>query len=93
MRALGYRPRQVLTGMLGEVTLMATAGIVVGVASGAGMCFLYLTVAVSSTAWGFDGPATLASIAGVYAAVLLVAFVPALRASRLAPSEALRLVD
>ncbi|HAC46965.1 MAG TPA: hypothetical protein DCF65_13000 [Chloroflexi bacterium] len=93
LRALGYRPRQVLTGMLGEVTLMATAGIVVGVASGAGMCFLYLTVAVSSTAWGFDGPATLASIAGVYAAVLLVAFVPALRASRLAPSEALRLVD
>jgi len=93
LRALGYRPRQVLTGMLGEVVLMATAGIVVGVATGAGMCFLYLSIAVSSTAWRLDGPATLASIASVYAAVVLVAFVPALRASRLAPSEALRLVD
>jgi len=93
LRALGYLPRQVLTGMLGEVALMATAGIVVGVAAGAGMCFLYLSLAVSSTAWALDGPATLASIASVYAAVILVAFVPALRASRLAPSEALRLVD
>jgi len=93
LRALGYRPRQVLTGMLGEVVLMATAGIVVGVGTGAGMCFLYLSIAVSSTAWRLDGPATLASIASVYAAVLVVAFIPALRASRLAPSEALRLVD
>jgi putative ABC transport system permease protein len=93
LRALGYRPRQVLTGMLGEVALMATAGIVVGLVTGAGMSFLYFSVAFSNRAWQLDAPATLASVASVYAAVLLVAFVPALRASRLAPSEALRLVD
>ncbi|HEY8951357.1 MAG TPA: FtsX-like permease family protein, partial [Candidatus Dormibacteraeota bacterium] len=93
LRALGYRPRQVLTGMLGEVAMMATAGIVVGLVAGAGMSFLYFSLAFSNQAWQLDGPATLASVASVYAAVLIVAFVPAFRASRLAPSEALRLVD
>jgi putative ABC transport system permease protein len=93
LRALGYAPRQVLTGMLGEAVLTATAGIIVGVAAGTGLGYLYVRIAYSATTLGIDGPATLGSVAAVYAAVLLVAFVPALRASRLAPSEALRLVD
>lgn len=93
LRALGYRPSQVLTGMLGEAFLTATAGILVGVAAGVMMGSVYAALAFKTTTFALGWPALLASIGSVYVAVLLAALVPALRASRLPAAEALRMVD
>lgn len=91
LRALGYRPAQVLAGMLVEATTAATVGIAAGIGVGLG---------VSLTAFAGNGivegrvdfsqvivPAVL-----IYVAVLLVTIVPAIRASRLPASEALRIM-
>ena len=89
MRAVGFRPGQVLSGIVLETMITTTAGVAVGV----------ITAYLVGTATLFEGsanvfapdPATLGTaLALVYAAVLIVTLLPAIRASRLRPAEALR---
>jgi len=91
LRALGYRPRQVLGGLLVEATVTATVGIAVGIGIGLSVAFLFGTLA-GNTQVRVDLAQVATPAALIYAAVLLVTIGPAVRASRMPASEALRIV-
>ena len=87
-RALGATRRHVAIQFLGEALLLAIVGGFGGVLLGVGVTALY----ASSQGWAVLVP-TLAWAGGLIAAVLIGAVAglyPALRASRLSPTEALR---
>ena len=91
LRALGYRPDQVLGGILSEGLITATCGALVGIGVGVLMAALVLNVFRPGARVEIDA-SLLALIVGlIYLAVLAVTIPPALRASRLPPVEALRL--
>jgi len=98
LRALGYQPRSILTGILLEAMLITILGIVMGLAGGLEAIFFMLNansqVGPTQRVEFLEAAAELAPIYGVLLAVTLaVSIGPALRASRLAPVDALRLVD
>ncbi|MCP3974274.1 MAG: ABC transporter permease [bacterium] len=87
-RALGATRRHVAVQFLGEALLLAIIGGVGGVLLGVGVTAIY----ASSQGWAILVP-TLAWAGGLTAAILIGAIAglyPALRASRLSPTEALR---
>jgi putative ABC transport system permease protein len=87
-RALGATKGQIRAQFLAEAILLALAGGAAGVAAGVAATFIYATakgwaVVIPALAWG----------GGIGAAVVIGAvagLVPALRAARLSPTEALR---
>jgi putative ABC transport system permease protein len=93
LRAIGFGPGQVLVGVLLETVLIATAGVAVGIAAAYAMGTSLTGPAFGNTS-GFapDLGTLLPAVGIVYAAVLLVTLLPAIRASRLRPAEALRTV-
>jgi len=91
LRALGYRPGQVVGGLLTEALVTATVGIGVGIGVGFGMAWAYVT-ASGTTQASIDLSQVLIPAGLIYAAVLLVTVGPAMRASRMPASEALRIV-
>jgi len=87
-RALGATRRHVAIQFLGEALLLAVIGGVGGVVLGIGVTAVY----ASTQGWAILVP-TLAWVGGLGAAILIGAVAglyPALRASRLSPTEALR---
>jgi putative ABC transport system permease protein len=89
-RALGATRGQIRTQFLSEAILLALAGGVAGIATGA----LATAIYASTKGWAIVIP-TLAWAGGFGAALLIGAvagLVPALRAARLSPTEALRTV-
>ena len=90
LRAVGYLRFQVLAGMLIETAVIATVGIVVGVAVALGLGGPLLTSLSPKSQFTLDYVDILLTVGIVYAAVLVVTFLPALRAARLRPAEALR---
>lgn len=87
-RALGATRRHVAVQFLGEALLLAIVGGLGGVLLGVGVTAIY----ASSQGWAILVP-TLAWAGGLAAAILIGAVAglyPALRASRLSPTEALR---
>lgn len=90
LRALGYKSREVMAGLLAEAAVTTTIGAVVGMAVGVPMGYLFYRQQDNQPGFGID----FASIGGVlgliYLAVLLVTLGPAWRASRLPPAEAVR---
>ncbi|MDQ6713715.1 MAG: FtsX-like permease family protein [Candidatus Dormibacteraeota bacterium] len=92
LRAIGFQPPQVLAGMLIETALIASAGLAVGLAVAYGLGGALFSKLSPDTSFTLDGGGFLLTVALVYAAVLLVTFLPALRAARLRPAEALRAV-
>jgi len=93
LRALGYRPGQVLTGMLSEALITATCGALVGIGVGVPVSVVMITGYLPGARLEIDS-ASLALIVGLlYLAVLAVTIVPAFRAARLPAVEALRLED
>ena len=92
LRALGYRPGQVLAGIVSEGLITATCGAVVGI----GVGFLIAVVVMNVFAPGarIEVDSSLTLIVGlIYLSVLAVTIPPALRAARLPAVEALRLED
>jgi putative ABC transport system permease protein len=83
LRAVGFFKLQVLAGMLIETAL-------VGLAVALGLGGPLLTSLSPKSQFTLDYADILLTVGIVYAAVLLVTFLPALRAARLRPAEALR---
>jgi len=90
LRAVGYLKLQVLAGMLIETALIATVGLIVGLAVALGLGGPLLTSLSPKSQFSLDYGDILLTVGLVYAAVLLVTVLPALRAARLRPAEALR---
>jgi putative ABC transport system permease protein len=91
LRAIGYRPGQVLAGMLAETSVVATAGLAVGLIVGYALTYaILLTSPVTGDHFSPDLGSLALTIALVYAAVLLATLLPAMRAARLRPADALR---
>src|SRR5205823_12226574 len=93
LRALGYRPAQVLAGIVSEGLITATCGALVGIGVGLLIGFIFMGVYLPLSRIEVDA-STLALIVGlIYLSVLAVTIPPALRAARLPAVEALRLED
>jgi putative ABC transport system permease protein len=92
LRAIGFQPGQVLAGMLTETAVVTTAGLAVGLTVGYALTYATLSTGPSAPGTQFspDLSSLALTIALVYAAVLLATLVPAFRAARLRPAEALR---
>jgi putative ABC transport system permease protein len=91
LRALGYRPGQVLAGLLVEAIVTCTVGVVAGIGIGFAIAWAYVTASGIAQPQ-VDMAQVLVPAVLVYAAVLLVTVGPAVRASRMRTSEALRIV-
>ncbi|MGH2794876.1 MAG: ABC transporter permease [Actinomycetota bacterium] len=93
LRAIGYRRRAVMAGLMTESAMTATIGVFVGMVVGLVMGYLFYRQQDSQPGFGVDW-ASLGGILGiVYIAVLLVTLGPAWRASRLPPAEAVRYTE
>jgi ABC-type antimicrobial peptide transport system permease subunit len=85
---LGAKTRQVLTMVLGEASWLSLAGVVVGVVGG-----LLLIRFIRSMLYGlhdYDPVSIAGSVLLLMAVALLAGFIPARRASRVQPMQALR---
>jgi putative ABC transport system permease protein len=91
LRAIGFRPGQVLFGILLEAFLTATAGMAVGIGAAYSLGSSLSGSTGGNSSFAPDAGTMLSAIGAVYATVLLVTLVPAIRASRLRPAEALRI--
>jgi putative ABC transport system permease protein len=93
LRALGYRPGQILAGMVSEALITATCGALVGIVVGVAISTVMSNGYQPGARLVVDG-SSLALIVGLlFVAVLAVTVAPALRAARLPAVEALRLGD
>jgi putative ABC transport system permease protein len=91
LRAVGYRPRQVLGGLLTEALVTTTVGVAAGIGIGFAIAWAYITASGIAQPQ-VDMAQVLVPTLLIYAAVLLVTIGPALQASRMRTSEALRIV-
>jgi putative ABC transport system permease protein len=90
LRALGYRPGQVLAGIVSEGLITATCGTLVGIGVGLLISVVVMNAFRPGANIVIDG--SLGLIVGlIYLAVLAVTIPPALRAARLPAAEALRM--
>jgi hypothetical protein len=93
LRALGYRPGQVLAGIVSEGLITATCGALVGIGVGVVMAGTMVNGFRPGARLEID-VLSLAVIVGlIYLAVLAVTIPPALRAARSTAVEALRLQE
>ncbi len=90
LRAIGYRRRGVMAGLMMEAGMTASIGVAVGFVAGAIMGGLFIRQFFEGTPFGLDGASIGTALALVYSAVVLVTLGPAWRASRLPPAEAVR---
>jgi putative ABC transport system permease protein len=93
LRALGYKRRAVMAGLMGEAVVTATIGVLVGTTVGVIMGYLFFTQGHTEGDFGIDFASLGTVLALVYVAVLLVTVAPAWRASRLPPAVAVRYVE
>ena len=93
LRALGYRPGQVLAGIVSEGLITATCGALVGIGVGLVVGLIFMNAFLPGGSIEIDGSSMALTIVLVYLAVLAVTIPPALRAAHLPAVEALRLED
>jgi putative ABC transport system permease protein len=93
LRARGYRPGQILTGMVSEALITATCGALVGIGVGVPISVVMIKGYLPGARLEIDSASLVLIVGLLYLAVLAVTIVPALRAARLPAVEALRLED
>jgi hypothetical protein len=93
LRALGYRPGQVLAGIVSEALITATSGALVGIAVGLLISVIVRNVTIPTAKLKIDSASLAVTVGLIYLAVLVVTIPPALRAARLPVVEALRVED
>jgi putative ABC transport system permease protein len=89
-RSLGFTRRAVMSGLIVESAVTATIGAVAGIAAGLAMGYQFYLQNETRTGFGVDMGTVGEVLALIYVAVLVVVAVPAWRASRLAPADAIR---
>ena len=88
LKVLGFQPWQILLLVLGEAVLLTAAGVLVGVPVA-----LVGARVLRGQLFGigiFDPPSVAGAVLVLVVSAALAAYIPALRASRVAPLEALR---
>jgi ABC-type antimicrobial peptide transport system permease subunit len=93
LRALGYRPRRVLTGLLVETMVTATTGALVGIGAGLLMGLIVVRALVGGANIRVDTAFLAWAVGLMYLAALAVTIGPVLRAARLPIVAALRVED
>jgi putative ABC transport system permease protein len=93
LRALGYRPGQVMAGIVSEALITTTSGALVGLAVGSLISVIVRNVTIPTATLEVDTVSLVVTACLIYVAVLVVTIPPALRAARLPPVQALRVED
>ncbi|MCI0346343.1 MAG: FtsX-like permease family protein, partial [Chloroflexi bacterium] len=93
LRAIGYRRWQVMSGLMTEAATTTFVGVVVGMAVGLMMGYIFYRQSDTKVPFGVDWPSILGAIGAVFVAVVIVTLGPAWRASRLPPAEAVRYTE
>ncbi|MFY9586606.1 MAG: FtsX-like permease family protein [Actinomycetota bacterium] len=93
LRAIGYKRWQVMSGLMTEAATTTFVGVVVGMAVGLMMGYIFYRQSDSKVPFGVDWPSILGAIGAVFVAVVIVTLGPAWRASRLPPAEAVRYTE
>jgi putative ABC transport system permease protein len=89
LRALGYKRRTIGAALLTEAAIVCTAGMVIGAGTGLALNRLFLRPTFAGLDLGMIG----GTVALTYAAMLMVALGPAVRAARIRPADAVRVPD
>jgi len=92
LRSLGFGPGMIMYGILVEALLTALTGAAIGVGLGLYELSQYITASHLAVSV-LDYAALARTVALILGAVIVVTILPALQASRLAPAQALRLID
>lgn len=90
LRALGYKRRTIMSGLVAEAVTTAAIGAFVGIIVGLTMGYLFYRQDENQSGFGVDLIALAGVLALVFVGVLLLTVVPAWRAARLPPAEAVR---
>jgi len=93
LRAIGYKRWQVMSGLMTEAATTTFIGVLVGMATGIMMGYIFYRQSDSKVPFGIDWPSILGAIGAVFVAVVVVTLGPAWRASRLPPAEAVRYTE
>jgi putative ABC transport system permease protein len=93
LRAIGYKRWQVMSGLMTEAATTTFVGVIVGMAVGLMMGYIFYRQSDTKVPFGVDWPSILGAIGAVFVAVVLVTLGPAWRASRLPPAEAVRYTE
>jgi putative ABC transport system permease protein len=93
LRAIGYRRWQVMSGLMTEAATTTFVGVLVGMAVGLMMGYIFYRQSDTKVPFGVDCPSILGAIGAVFVAVVIVTLGPAWRASRLPPAEAVRYTE
>ena len=90
LRSLGYKRRAIMAGLLAEALTTTAIGTGVGVAVGVIMGYLFYRQDEGQSGFGIDLSSLASVLAIVFFGVLLLTVLPAWRAARLPPAEAVR---
>lgn len=90
LRAIGYRRRDVVFGLMAEAIVTATIGVLVGLAAGAALGYVLVHTFFPEGGFSLERGSIVSALALVYGAVFFASLGPSIRASRLSPVEALR---
>jgi hypothetical protein len=93
LRAIGYRRRDLVTGLVAEAAITTSIGVIVGVAAGAFFGGIFLQVGYRDAPYRLDLDVLGTTLALIYGTLILVTIVPAVRTARLPPAQALRLLE
>ena len=93
LRAIGYRRWQVMSGLMTEAATTTFVGVLVGMAVGLMMGYIFYRQSDTKVPFGVDWPSILGAVGAVFIAVVVVTLGPAWRASRLPPAEAVRYTE
>ncbi len=95
MRAIGYKKRMILASFITEILFVATLGIVIGVAIGLTVSYEIFATMVTDEGFSFSVPwmQLLWIVLVTYIASLACTIIPAIKASKIPPAEALRFME
>jgi putative ABC transport system permease protein len=93
LRAIGYKRWQVMSGLMTEAATTTFIGVLVGMATGLLLGYIFYRQADTKVPFGVDWAAILGAVGAVFVAVVVVTLGPAWRASRLPPAEAVRYTE